>query len=146
MKFHAYLINFSSNLDKMRYKRPQNCAVIVILETLPNETHIFLKGLNELQFEFSHLFWCSCVKFGVRYPCIRPIPVAARSKVWVCDSSRLLGLRVRTPTPPESLDVSLLLVLFVVGYRSLRLADHSSSGVLTESRLSLFAKPRNGRA
>ena len=97
MKFRAYVIKFSSNLHKIRYKRPQNCAVIVMLETLPNETYIFPKGVNELQFEFSHLFWCACEKFGVRYPCIRAILVAARSKLWVCDSSRLLGLRVRTP-------------------------------------------------
>ena len=81
MNFRKHFINVSSNLDKVRYRRPRNSAVIVILETLLNETHIFLTGLNGFQFEFPQLLWCACVKVGVRYPCIRPIPVAARSKV-----------------------------------------------------------------
>jgi hypothetical protein len=68
MKYGKHFINFSSNFDKVRYRRPQNCAVIVILETILNETHIFLTGLNHFQFEFPQLLLCACVKFGVRYP------------------------------------------------------------------------------
>ena len=56
-----------------------------------------------------------------------PIPVAARTKAWVCGSS-LAG--IAGSNPAGSMDVCILGVLCVVRYRPLRRADHSSRGVL----------------
>ena len=55
------------------------------------------------------------------------IPVAARSKAWVCGRSLagIMGLN-----PAGGMDVCLLWVLCVVRQRSLRRADHSSREVL----------------
>jgi hypothetical protein len=53
--------------------------------------------------------------------------VVARSKAWVCGHS-LAGMAGSNPT--GDMDVCLLCLLYVVGYRSLRRADHSSRGVL----------------
>ena len=65
-----------------------------------------------------------------KYPAldrILPVPVAARSKAWVCGRS-LAG--IVGSNPAGRLDVCLLLVLCVVRERSLRLAYHLSRGVL----------------
>jgi hypothetical protein len=70
----------------------------------------------------------------------RPIPVAARSKAWVCGRS-LAG--IAGSNLAGSMDVFLLLVLCVVRYRSLRRADHSSRGVLPSLVfLSVIMNPR----
>jgi hypothetical protein len=53
--------------------------------------------------------------------------MAARSKTWVCGRS-LAGIAGSSLT--GRLDVSLLCVLYVVRYMSLRRADHSSREVL----------------
>jgi hypothetical protein len=69
-----------------------------------------------------------------------PIPVAARSKVWVCD--RLLSGIVGSNSA-GGINECLLCVLCVVRYRCLRRADHSSRGVLTCAVcLSAIVKPR----
>ena len=56
-----------------------------------------------------------------------PVPVAARSKAYVCGRSlaEIVG-----SNPTGGMDVCLLWVLCVVRLRSLRRADHSSRGVL----------------
>ena len=54
------------------------------------------------------------------------MPMAARSKAWVCDRS----LAGTVGSNPAGGHVCLLRVLCVVRYRSLRQADHSSRGVL----------------
>ena len=56
-----------------------------------------------------------------------PIPVAARSKAWVCGGS-LPG--IVGSNRAGGMDVCLLRVLCVVRQRYLRRADHSSRGVL----------------
>ena len=56
-----------------------------------------------------------------------PIPVAARSKAWVHGRS-LAGIAGSNPS--GGMDVCLVCVLCVVRQRSLRLAEHSSRGVL----------------
>jgi hypothetical protein len=67
------------------------------------------------------------------------IPVAARSKAWVCSRS-LAGFAGSNPA--RITYVCLLWVLCVVRYRSLRRADHSSRGFLsTVVCLSVIAKP-----
>ena len=68
------------------------------------------------------------------------VPVAARSKTWVCGRSlaEIVG-----SNRAGSMDACLLWVLCVVGYRSLRRADHSSKGVLPSVVcLSVTANPR----
>jgi hypothetical protein len=68
-----------------------------------------------------------------------PIPVAARSKAWVCDRSlaRILG-----SNPAGGMDACLLGVLSG-RERSLRRADHSTRGVLRSVvYLSVIVKPR----
>jgi hypothetical protein len=76
-----------------------------------------------------------------------PIPVAARSKAWVCDLS-LAG--VAGSNPAIGMDVCLLSVLCLVttltrGVRSLRRADHSSRGVLPSVVcLSVISKSQRG--
>jgi len=68
-----------------------------------------------------------------------PIPVDARSKTWVC--GRLLAGNLGS-IPAESMDICPLRVLYVVRYRSLRRADHSSRGfLLSEVCLSIIVKP-----
>jgi hypothetical protein len=73
-----------------------------------------------------------------------PIPVAARSKVWVCGRSltRIVGSNLT-----GGMDVCLLLVLCVVRYRSLRRADRLSRGVLPTlvCLKSVIVKPRKMR-
>jgi hypothetical protein len=59
--------------------------------------------------------------------CVWPIPVAARSKAWVCGRS-LAGIGGFESC--RGMDFCLLCVLCVVRYRSLLRADHSSRGVL----------------
>ena len=59
--------------------------------------------------------------------CIKPIPVAARSKAWVCGRS---SAGTAGSIPAGGMDVCLLCVLCVVRQRSLRRADHSSREVL----------------
>jgi len=54
------------------------------------------------------------------------IPVAVRSKVWVYCRSPVW---IASSKPAEGMDVCLLRVLCVVGYKSLQRADHSSRGV-----------------
>jgi hypothetical protein len=56
-----------------------------------------------------------------------PIPLAARSKLWVCGLSPV-ELAVFNPT--GGMDICLLWVLCVVWQKSLRWANHSSRGVL----------------
>jgi len=56
-----------------------------------------------------------------------PIPVAARSRAWVYGRSLVKN---EDSNPAGSMDVCLLSVLCVVRQRSLRRADHSSSGAL----------------
>jgi hypothetical protein len=69
-----------------------------------------------------------------------PIPVAARSKAWICGRS-LAGLAGSNPA--KNMDVCLLCVLCFVRYRSLRRAYHSSRGVLPSVMcLSVIVKPR----
>ena len=58
---------------------------------------------------------------------IMPVPVAARSKAWVCSRS---PAEIVGSNPTGGMDVCLLWVLCVVRYRSLRRADHSPRGVL----------------
>jgi len=58
---------------------------------------------------------------------IKPIPVVAPSKVWVCGRS-LAG--IVGSNPAGDLDVCLLSVLGVVRKRSLRRADYSSRGTI----------------
>ena len=55
------------------------------------------------------------------------IPVALRSKAWVCSHS--LAGNVGS-NPAGNKDVRLLCVLCVVRWRSLRWTDHSTRGVL----------------
>jgi len=56
-----------------------------------------------------------------------PIPVAARSKAWVC-SFLLSG--IAGSNPARGIDIYLLWLSYVVGYRSLWWADPASRGVL----------------
>jgi len=66
-----------------------------------------------------------------------PIPVAALSKVCVCDLW-LAGIAGSNPT--ESMDVR---VLCVLKYKFLRLADHSSRGIPPSVvSLSVISKPK----
>jgi hypothetical protein len=70
----------------------------------------------------------------------KPIPVAARSKAWVCGLS-LVG--ISGSNPAGGMVVSLLRVLCVVRQLCLWRADHSSRGVLPSLVcLSLILKPR----
>ena len=55
-----------------------------------------------------------------------PVPVAARSKAWVCGRSRAETVG---SNPSGGMDVCLLWVLYVVRYRPLRQADNASRGV-----------------
>jgi hypothetical protein len=73
-----------------------------------------------------------------------PIPVAARSKAWVCGRS-LTG--IVGSNPAGVMDVCLLRVLCVARYRSLRRAGHSSRGVLPSvvCLKYVIAKPRKMR-
>ena len=69
-----------------------------------------------------------------------PIPVAARSKAWVCGRS-LVG--IVGSNPGGCMDVCLLWVSCVVRKRSLRRTDHSSREVLpTVVCLCVIVKPR----
>ena len=56
-----------------------------------------------------------------------PVPVAGRSKAWVCGLS---PAEIVGSNPTGGMDVCLLWVLFIVRYSSLRRADHSSRRVL----------------
>ena len=70
----------------------------------------------------------------------KPIPVATRSKAWVC--SRLFAGIVGSNSA-GGMDVCLLWVLRVFRYRSQRPADHSSRGVLPSVVcLRVIVKPR----
>jgi hypothetical protein len=66
----------------------------------------------------------STVNIDVQYCISQQIPVAARSKAWICGRS-FAG--VVGSNPSENMDVCLLWVLCVVRDRSLRRADHSST-------------------
>jgi len=69
-----------------------------------------------------------------------PSPAAARSKAWVCGHS-LAG--IGGSIPAGSMDACLLRVLFVIRYRSLRRADHSSRRLLPSVVcLNVILKPR----
>jgi len=69
-----------------------------------------------------------------------PVPVAARSKAWVCGCTLA---EIAGSNPAGGMDACLLSELCVVRRRSLRRADHSSRGVLPSMvRLSLIVKPR----
>jgi len=57
-----------------------------------------------------------------------PIPKAARSKMWVCGRS---PAEIVGSNPAGGMEVCLLWVLCVVTQRTLRRADHSSRGVLS---------------
>jgi hypothetical protein len=68
------------------------------------------------------------------------IPVAALSKGWVC--GRLLA-EIAGSNRAGGLDICLLWVLCVVRYVSLKRADHSSGGVLSNVVcLRVIVKPR----
>ena len=60
-------------------------------------------------------------------PIQKPVPVAARSKAWVCGRP---PVEIVGSNPTEGMDVCLLWVFYVVRYRSLRRFDHSSREVL----------------
>ena len=69
-----------------------------------------------------------------------PIPVTAPSNAWVCGRSlsQMAGWN-----PAKGMDVCLLWMLCVVRYRSLRRADHSSTGVLPSViSLSVLSEPQ----
>jgi hypothetical protein len=69
-----------------------------------------------------------------------PMPVATRSKAWVCGRSNagIVGLN-----PARVMALRLLYLLCVVRQTSLRRADHSSRGVLpTVVCLSAIPKPQ----
>jgi hypothetical protein len=55
------------------------------------------------------------------------VPVAARSKTWVCGRS---VVEIVGSSRAGGVDVCLLCLLCVVGYGSLRRADHSFKGIL----------------
>ena len=61
-----------------------------------------------------------------------PIPVATRSKPWVC--VRLLA-GIAGSNPAEGIDCCVLWVMCIVMYSSLRRADHSTRGVLPIMRV-----------
>ena len=72
--------------------------------------------------------------------CNLPIPMAARSKAWVCFHALggIAGLN-----PVDGMNVCLLWVLCLFRYRSFRRADHSSGGVLQSVVcLSVIVTPR----
>ena len=75
---------------------------------------------------------------------IVPIPVAARSKAWICSLS-LAG--ISGSISAGGMGVWLFWMLSVVRYRSLRRAYHSSRGILPSvvCLASVIAKPRKGR-
>ena len=56
-----------------------------------------------------------------------PVPVAARSKAWVCGRS---PAEIVGSNPTWGMDICLLMLCVLSGRRSLRRADHSSRGVL----------------
>jgi len=65
-----------------------------------------------------------------------PIPVAARSKTWVC------GRWIAGSIPAEGMDIRLLRVLCVLTYRSMHRADHSSkSPTECDSEASIMRRP-----
>jgi hypothetical protein len=69
-----------------------------------------------------------------------PIPMAARSKAWVCGHS-VVG--IAGSNRAGGIDVCLLWVLCVVRYRCLWRADHSSRAVISSVVcLSVIVKPR----
>ena len=69
-----------------------------------------------------------------------PIPVAERSKAWVCGRS-LVG--IAGSNPAGGMDVCLVWLFGVVRERSLRRTDPSSRGVLPNLVcLSVIVKPR----
>jgi len=72
-----------------------------------------------------------------------PIPVAARSKSWVCGRSLT---RIAGSNPTGDIEVFLLLVLCVVRWRSPRRAYHLSREALPRVvfPMSVFANPRKG--
>jgi hypothetical protein len=75
----------------------------------------------------------------------KPIPVAVRSKAWVCGRSLT---RIMGSNPTGGMDVCLLWVLCVVRYRSLRRAGPSSRGVLLSVvclKKNVILKPRKMR-
>ena len=74
---------------------------------------------------------------------IKLIPVAALFEAWVCGPS-LAG--IVGSIPMGGMDACLLWVLFIVTYRSLRRADHSSRGVLLSvvCNVSAISKPLKG--
>jgi len=67
------------------------------------------------------------VVINIRHIVLSPVPVAAQSKAQVCGRS---PAEIVGSNPAEGMDVCLLWVLCVVRKRSLRLAYHSSRGVL----------------
>ena len=70
----------------------------------------------------------------------KPIAMAASSKAWICDRS-LSG--ITGSNPAGVMEVSLLWALCVVGWSSLRRADHLSGGVLSSMKcLSVIVKHR----
>jgi hypothetical protein len=69
-----------------------------------------------------------------------PIPVAVRSKAWVC--GRYLA-RIAGSNPIGDMNLCVLLMLCVVRWRSLRRAGHVSIGVIPSVVcLSMIVKPR----
>jgi hypothetical protein len=74
-----------------------------------------------------------------------PIPVAVRSKAWVCGRSLT---RIVVSNPTGGMDVCLLWVLCVVRLRSLRRAGPSSRRVLqvVVCLMCVIMKPRNEEA
>jgi hypothetical protein len=98
----------------------------------------------------THAYWCLHMHIGVytrilvstyAYWCLHmhmPIPVAARSKAWVCGSS-LADYGFESRRGHGCLSLTSVLCC----QRSLRRADHSSRGVLLRVVcLSVIAKPR----
>jgi len=79
-------------------------------------------------------FYCS-------YVLIQPIPLAAPSKT--CVYYRCL-CGIAGSILARGMDVSLLWVLYVVSYRSLRRTDNSSRGVLSRWCLSTIKEPHSG--
>jgi hypothetical protein len=78
---------------------------------------------------FAHMLCNTCVNIKTNFPFRLPnvIPVAARSKAWVCGRALagIVGLNLT-----GGMHVSLLYSVCVVRWRSLRGADPSSRGVL----------------
>jgi len=115
-KKFLFIISYTKLNFQELFLNALKCSLHLVLNVLLGWPSYFIE-------QSGNFFWCTqffdffiCL-FSKNYPqiaCFKsdvPIPVAARSKVWVCDRS-LAGIAGSNPT--DDIDVCLLWVLFIV--------------------------------